>query len=506
METFNQVLFYINNVLVTVIGVAFTVPLIYMLFFWLKAKHYPVANKKHRIGVVIPARNESEVIADSIKCILSSDYPSDKFDVYVVADNCTDNTAAIARAAGATVYERTDTDPNHHKAGYALKFLFEQLAKDHPDEYDMFIKFDADNLMAKDYLSRMNDAFAAGVKCARGYSNSKNLDQNFIAGISGIWYMRDCRFASRVRSALGTGTMLGGAGMMFDAAIIKKHGWDCLSGSDDTEFTMKRLNIDRIKTMYVEDAMVFEDQPSTIKDTFKRYKRMAPSLFKMFFTEGFKSIGHFFTRFGWTYLDMPLTLLFVPVAAMCCFWLPVYYGYDIIYHFCIGDNAYSINALITIGYILLFAFVLMFILQGTLTVALEHKKMNIKNKSVVVQSVLLFPVFMLIYAIAIALGVFSKTKWSAVKRNVVSTSNPVLETAAASGGSAGGLQADNLAENTALPNDSSSSSGETQSDSSSSSVDAIQSDSSPSSVETQNDSLSETAEQSSLGADEIAKD
>ena len=145
-----------------------------------------------------------------------------------MADNCTDNTAEIARAAGAIVYERSDPDPKHHRAGYALKYLFEKIMEEHKG-YEAFIKFDADNLMEPDYISRMNDAFDAGVKCARGYSNSKNIDQNVVTGISGLWYIRDCRFASHFRSAIGQGTMLGGAGMMFSAEIIEKHGWDCLS-------------------------------------------------------------------------------------------------------------------------------------------------------------------------------------------------------------------------------------------------------------------------------------
>lgn len=411
-----------NNVLLTILGIAFGIQVIYILLFFVKAKVYPKAKTQHRFGIVIPARNEKDVIVDTIKCILRSDYPRELYDIYVVADNCTDNTAELARAAGAIVYERTDPDPKHHKAGYALKYLFEKIMEEHPG-YEAFIKFDADNLMEPDYISRMNDAFDAGVKCARGYSNSKNIDQNIITGISGLWYIRDCRFASHFRSAIGQGTMLGGAGMMFSAEIIEKHGWDCLCSSDDSEFTMRRLNQDKIKTMYVKDAVVYEDQPSTLKDTFSRYKRMARALNTLFWTQGIKSFGLFFVRWKWTYLDMFLTLLFIPVCVLCATWLPIYYIFDLIALGLLGtyydpgawDVFYKTLQLIAIS--LSCAFVLAFILQALLAIALEHKRIKAPVKKML-PIAFLFPVFMIVYAAAITLGVFSKPKWRQIKRNV----------------------------------------------------------------------------------------
>ena len=72
---------------------------------------------------------------------------------------------------------------------------------------------------------------------------------------------------------------------------------------------------------------MYEDQPSTISDTFKRYKRMAGALHSLFYTQGIKSLGLFFVRWKWTYIDMFLTLMFIPVCVLMCLWLPVYYIY-----------------------------------------------------------------------------------------------------------------------------------------------------------------------------------
>lgn len=106
MERFNEILSIINDqVLLTIIGIAFGIQLFYILLFFVRAKTYKKAEVKHKFGIVIPARNEAEVIGDTIKRLLKSDYPRELFDIFVVADNCTDNTAEIARAAGAIVYE-----------------------------------------------------------------------------------------------------------------------------------------------------------------------------------------------------------------------------------------------------------------------------------------------------------------------------------------------------------------------------------------------------------------
>lgn len=415
MEIFNQILFWINWVITTLCSLAFGIQLLYVLLFWLPSKKYKPAKVKHRVGIIIPARNEASVIGDTVKCLLNSDYPRELYDIFVVADNCTDNTAEIARNAGAIVFEHFDDNPKHKRAGYALQYGFEQILADY-DNYEFFIKFDADNLMEPNYISKMNDAFDAGVQCARGYSNSKNISENVVSGISGLWYIRDCRYACQVRSFLNTSQMLGGAGMMFSAEIIHKHGgWDCLSTSDDAEFAMNRL-LEGIKTKYVSEAVVYEDQPTTVKDTFKRNKRMGRGLFGLFFTKGIPSLGKFFYKFGWSYLDMFLNLLFVPIALLCGVWMPLYYGYDIIYHFIIGDAPYAWNVIQNLCWVLAFAFVLAFILQALLAVILERKRIRASFKQMI-PTVLMFPAFMIIYAIAIIFGVFSKPKWSAVSRS-----------------------------------------------------------------------------------------
>ena len=110
----------------------------------------------HRYGVVIAARNESMVIGNLIRSIQNQTYPSKLIDIFVVADNCTDNTAQIARQLGAVVYERFNKE--QVGKGYALDFAFRHIAQDYGANYhDAYLIFDADNLLDSHYSDEMNE-------------------------------------------------------------------------------------------------------------------------------------------------------------------------------------------------------------------------------------------------------------------------------------------------------------------------------------------------------------
>jgi cellulose synthase/poly-beta-1,6-N-acetylglucosamine synthase-like glycosyltransferase len=325
MQVFNTALNYINDAVIAILTIGFLPQILYVLLFFLKAQKYPIAEIKHKFGIVIPARNESAVIAELIESIKQQNYPSSEIQIFVIADNCTDNTAEIARSLGATVIERFDEQ--HKIKSYALNYGFKHICENHKD-IEVFLIFDADNIVHPDCISKYNDAFDAGVELARGYANSKNLTDNVISGVSGLYYIRDSRYSCHVRSALHTDQNLPGSGMMIKADIIRKNGWDTFGLVEDAEFTFKRM-LEGYKTRYVSEAIYYEEQPTTLKDTFARNIRMGKGLNKLFFSKGFPMLGKFFTTFRYGYLDMFLTLLFIPIALLCCFWFPLFYGYKI---------------------------------------------------------------------------------------------------------------------------------------------------------------------------------
>jgi cellulose synthase/poly-beta-1,6-N-acetylglucosamine synthase-like glycosyltransferase len=148
---------------------------------------------------MIAARTEKYVIGNLLDSINKQDYPKDLVTIFVVADNCTDNTAEIARSKGAICYERFDNE--HKTKGFALQYLCEKIEENYGRmNYEGYFIFDADNLLNLDYIKRMNEAFDAGEKIITSYRNTKNFDENWIASTYGLHWIRSIRMNHRARS------------------------------------------------------------------------------------------------------------------------------------------------------------------------------------------------------------------------------------------------------------------------------------------------------------------
>ena len=119
----------IYNIIGTILGIMLAYKAIYYAIGFLFTRKFKSAKNKHKYGILIAARNEETVIGNLLDSINKQDYPRDLLTVFVVADNCTDNTAKIARKHGAKVYERQD--PDHKTKGYALQFLIKNIEKDY---------------------------------------------------------------------------------------------------------------------------------------------------------------------------------------------------------------------------------------------------------------------------------------------------------------------------------------------------------------------------------------
>lgn len=167
---------WIISTLLTILSLHFVV---FAIVGLLTHKKYPKAKQKHKYGIIIPARNEANVVAGLIQSCLKNNYPQDKLDIFIIAHNCTDNTAEIARKYGVHVYEYNNE--NEKTKGYALKYIVEQIEKDFGvKNFDGFFMLDTDNILSKDYFDKMNDAFEAeGMKnVITSYRNSKNFGTN----------------------------------------------------------------------------------------------------------------------------------------------------------------------------------------------------------------------------------------------------------------------------------------------------------------------------------------
>lgn len=169
-----KTLSYVNFIISILFMACYAYQAVYLVAALLKKQKVFKAKKLHRYGVLIAARNEEAVIAQLIRSVRAQKYPEELIDIFVVADNCTDNTAQAAREAGAVVYERHNTYAVGK--GYALRFLLENIFKNFGEyAYDGFFVFDADNILDENFISEMNNVFDNGYKVVTSYRNSKKL-------------------------------------------------------------------------------------------------------------------------------------------------------------------------------------------------------------------------------------------------------------------------------------------------------------------------------------------
>lgn len=277
------------------------------LFFTRKFKE---TEKRFNYGVVIAARNEETVIGNLIESINNQDYEKDKIKIFVVADNCTDNTAEIARNMGAICYERKDE--TKRTKGYALQYLFECIEKDYGTQsFDGFFVFDADNLLEPDYITRMNEAFASGEKIITSYRNTKNLNDGWIAASYAFHWLRCCRMNHRPRSVLRLATNLQGTGFLFASELVKD-GWKYTSFTEDRAFSADAVKMG-YRISYNESARFYDEQPTDLKTALRQRIRWSKGHLMAFKESSFGLLKGIFKQKRFACYDMLCQITPFPV-------------------------------------------------------------------------------------------------------------------------------------------------------------------------------------------------
>lgn len=228
-----------------------------------------IKNKKHKFMMILPAHNEQNVIGNLIESLKNLDYPDELYDIYVIADNCTDDTAKIAKDMGAIVYERFD-DKKKTK-GFAMQWFLNQKIKENAD-YDAFCVFDADNIVDKNFLNAMNKKLCQGEQIVQGYRDIKNPDDSWISAGYALFYWTMNRFYHLARYNLGLSPLINGTGFMVDFNLIKPTGWDTITLTEDIEFSLKNIAKGR-KLGWATDAIVYDEQPTEFKQSWSQRSR-----------------------------------------------------------------------------------------------------------------------------------------------------------------------------------------------------------------------------------------
>jgi cellulose synthase/poly-beta-1,6-N-acetylglucosamine synthase-like glycosyltransferase len=220
----------------------------------------PAGPARRRFAVLVPAHNEELLLGRLLENLRHLDYPSDGFHVYVVADNCVDRTAALARSLGARVYERGDR--MRQGKGFALRWLLERI-RAAGDGYDAFVVLDADSVVAPNFLRRMDARLEAGSQVIQAYYSVLNAGASPAAGLrnaalAAVHYLRPLG-----RSALGLSCGLKGNGMCFAAPILQQFAWNWFTLAEDVEFHLALVR-DGVRVDFAPETSVWSDMPLTL--------------------------------------------------------------------------------------------------------------------------------------------------------------------------------------------------------------------------------------------------
>lgn len=265
-----EYLYVIQQALVWILTIFWLYQIMVSVCSLVKLKEKPLKIKKdHRFMAIIPAHNEEAVVGNLIESLKNQDYPKDLYDIYVIADNCTDHTAQIAKDAGAIVYERFDNTKK--TKGYALQwFLKQKIEEDAP--YDALLIFDSDNIVDKNFIKAMNKKLCQGEDVVQGYRDIKNPTDSWVTAGYAIFYWTMHRFYHLARYNLGLSPLLNGTGFMVKFDVIKPNGWDTETLTEDIEFSLKRI-IQGRKLGWATDAIVYDEQPVGFKQSWKQRTR-----------------------------------------------------------------------------------------------------------------------------------------------------------------------------------------------------------------------------------------
>lgn len=261
-------------------------------------KHEP----NNKLAVLIASRNEEEVIGNLVKSLKQQDYPEELYDIFVIPNNCTDDTEGAAKKAGAKIIKCTV--PVKSK-GEVLHFVFDKMSK---KDYDAYLVFDADNVVASNYLSRMNDALCEGYKVAQGFRDSKNASDNWLSGSYSIFYWIQNFFFNKARMHMGGSSSINGTGFMVKKEVIDEFGFNTVSLTEDVEFTAQ-CALNNIRIVFVEDAITYDEQPVEFKASWKQRKRWSMGILQCFKVYRTRLISTYFKTNFIPCLDMLLVFM-----------------------------------------------------------------------------------------------------------------------------------------------------------------------------------------------------
>lgn len=354
-------------------------------------------NNKGKFAILIPARDESKVIEELLNSILNQTRKINSDDVYVIVEEESDKTVEIVKNKNMNIIFRHDLTKK--RKGYALDDAIKEILEQ-KKHYDAYFIFDADNVLDKDYIKNMEEAYESGYDIGIGYRNTKNGNDSVIAAASSLTFSMINTLGNEHKMKCNNTLTISGTGFYIKGDIVEKlGGYPFNSLTEDYELTLY-ATLNDLTTTYVKDAIFFDEQPVKynitinqrtrwIKGFFEARKKYIPLLLKKEINKNFSSSFH--QIMGVT----PYILLIIGLLGILLI------------------NYFNVKNTIVL---ILFVYLIM-VLITSIMVLKEKSYLNINNK-MKIKVILYNPIFLSTYIICLFKSILNKdVKWLKIEHS-----------------------------------------------------------------------------------------
>jgi len=281
-----------------------------------------VTSSKCDFLVLVPAHNEEAVLGLTLQHLTKLE-PTGKLEIAVIADNCEDKTADIARSFGVTVWERTDKDKLGK--GYTLAWGLERY---NLNDFDAVAIVDADTIVEKHMLKTMASSLsgkAGAIQLAYEFSVSHDTPlarlHNMAGAVENVYFYNG-------RAALGLPILLRGTGMAIKTAVLKSHPWQSFSLTEDVDYSIDLLK-GGITIDFVPESCVSAPAASAFRQAYTQKSRWASGVFGLITGRMIPLAGAGFKKmklslvelsFSFLLLSRPLLIYAALVPLVLSFW------------------------------------------------------------------------------------------------------------------------------------------------------------------------------------------
>ncbi|WP_406683462.1 glycosyltransferase family 2 protein [Seonamhaeicola sp. MEBiC1930] len=301
MEIFNV----FQIIVLTFLGLA----VLYIFIFsiaslFYKEKKYNNINNDKKIAVLVPGYKEDAVIVEVAKLALKQDYPSNLFDVVIIADSFQETTLHKLRSLPLKLIEVSFENSTKAKA---LNKAMERLERD----YDIAVVLDADNVMASGFLSRINAVFEQNVVAVQGHRTAKNVNTSW-AILDAISEEINNNIFRKGHRVLGLSSAIIGSGMAFSYKYFKSimSNVDAIGGFDK-EIELIMLKEGR-KILYLNDAIVYDEKVQKAEVFGNQRRRWLSAQLHYFRKDIFIAFKHLILKGNVDYFDKAIQFIQPP--------------------------------------------------------------------------------------------------------------------------------------------------------------------------------------------------